>query len=337
MMNKSKIDWTDFTWNPVTGCPRGCYYCYAAKQARRFCGDIRLNKSSPQITRTAPDAKTYILEQPFRNDAGRVIPFPAGFAPTLHRYRLPMPAQKKKPANIFVCSMGDLFAPQIPTRWIVDVFDACAAAPWHTYLFLTKYPERYRELEQVALLPHAENFWYGTTVTRQADTYRLADLPAPPLHRFASVEPLLEAVNIAEASDTPPIDWLIVGAETGNQKGKHAPSRAWLEAIQAWASTNGVPVLFKESAELYEAWGSPIPHQFPEGITLNKPDVIPHCDACEFCYTVDQGKRGKAYFCVSAWADEGYPDRGDRHIPGRYTRTSPPWCPRRKEGAGDEL
>lgn len=143
VMNKSKIDWCDFTWNPVTGCPKGCHYCYARKQARRFCGDVRLNLSSKQITNVSHSGgRAYVLEQPFKSEAGKPILFPTAFATTLHRYRLPMPAQKKKPANIFVCSMGDLFSPSVPIRWIVDVLDACLAAPWHNYMFLTKYPER---------------------------------------------------------------------------------------------------------------------------------------------------------------------------------------------------
>ena len=74
MMNKSKIDWCDFTWNPVTGCTRGCEYCYAAKQARRFCGDVRLNLTSPQIVDAG--GRAYILEQPFKSDRETTIPFP---------------------------------------------------------------------------------------------------------------------------------------------------------------------------------------------------------------------------------------------------------------------
>ncbi len=76
-----------------------------------------------------PAGRVYTLEQPFKNEQGRVIPFPMGFQPTFHRYRLSMPERTKKPANVFVCSMGDLFAPVIPTWWILDVLDACTAAP----------------------------------------------------------------------------------------------------------------------------------------------------------------------------------------------------------------
>ncbi len=71
-MNKSAIDWCDFTWNPVTGCPKGCHYCYARRQARRFCGDVRLNLASGQITTvTTLGGRAHILEQPFKNEIGR--------------------------------------------------------------------------------------------------------------------------------------------------------------------------------------------------------------------------------------------------------------------------
>lgn len=144
MMNKSAIDWCDFSWNPVTGCNFGCEYCYAQRQATRFAGNIRMNMTSEQLKTEA--AGLYVLEQPFKNYTGAVLPFPAGFAPTFHKYRLGDPAKKKKPANIFVCSMADLFGDWIPDEWIEAVFEACKAAPQHNYLFLTKSPGRYQTL-----------------------------------------------------------------------------------------------------------------------------------------------------------------------------------------------
>lgn len=144
MMNKSAIDWCDFSWNPVTGCNFGCEYCYAQRQATRFAGNIRMNMTSEQLKTEA--AGLYVLEQPFKNYTGAVLPFPAGFAPTFHKYRLGDPAKKKKPANIFVCSMADLFGDWIPDEWIEAVFEACKAAPQHNYLFLTKSPGRYQIL-----------------------------------------------------------------------------------------------------------------------------------------------------------------------------------------------
>ena len=85
MMNKSEIDWCDFSWNPVTGCRRGCEYCYARNQARRFSGDVRVNVTDPQIhAEDGPAGKIYTLPQPFKNSRGTTIPHPAGFEPTFH-------------------------------------------------------------------------------------------------------------------------------------------------------------------------------------------------------------------------------------------------------------
>ena len=114
MMNKSAIDWCDFSWNPVTGCNFGCEYCYARRQATRFSGNTRLNMTNEQLK--TETAGLYILEQPFKNYNGAVLPFPVGFAPTFHKYRLGDPAKKKKPANIFVCSMADLFGAETGHR-----------------------------------------------------------------------------------------------------------------------------------------------------------------------------------------------------------------------------
>lgn len=333
MMNKSKIDWCDFTWNPVTGCTRGCPYCYAAKQAHRFCGDTRFNRTSPQIAEIGD--RLYILEQPFKSDRDTTIPFPVGFRPTFHRYRLSMPAEKLKPGTIFVCSMGDLFNRDIPTRWIMEVFDACAAAPQHNYLFLTKFPERYQELEHLALLPHESNFWYGTTITELSDADRITKLPAAG-HRFVSVEPIHGPIDldfIAAPQPWPPVEWVIVGAETGNQKGKAAPERSWISGLAGWAHRNGVPILMKDSRELRAAMGDKLVQEFPAGLEpMPQDNSIPHCKECEHREETPQGRRGTAIACQIGWDGKGgYDDRPARPVLGRYTRSSPPWCPRRKE------
>ena len=326
MMNKSKIDWCDFTWNPVTGCPRGCAYCYARKQAGRFCGDIRLNKASEQITHAGDG--TYILEKPFRNNKDTVTPFPVGFAPTFHKYRLPLPEQKKKPAVVFVCSMGDLFAPIIPTRWIAEVFDACAAAPWHTYLFLTKYPQRYQQLEHLALLPHAENMWYGTTITDLDDADRILKLP-PTVHRFVSIEPIHGPIDldcIAPPEPWPPVEWVIVGAETGNQKSKVTPERSWIAGLAGWAHRNGVPVLQKDSDEMRAVLGKEPCQEFPKQIPhIDIP--IPHCSECE-AHTAEFRNHDPIHNFTKynhTCSAGGAP----RKIRGRDARTSPSWCPKR--------
>ena len=125
-MEKTKIDWADSTWNPVTGCLHGCEYCYAKRIARRF-GD----KAAEGVT--------------IRNQYIKLKdePYPYGFDPTFHRYRLDRPKIWTKARNIFVCSMADLFGEWVPDEWINTVFAACLEAPQHNYLFLTKNPGQY--------------------------------------------------------------------------------------------------------------------------------------------------------------------------------------------------
>lgn len=103
MMNKSLIEWCDFTWNPVTGCQHGCLYCYAAKQANRFSGNVLINKTSEQLRKEWDERGTrWVLEKPFKNEIGKVTPFPVKFEPMFREYCLPMPAQKKKTGG-YIC------------------------------------------------------------------------------------------------------------------------------------------------------------------------------------------------------------------------------------------
>lgn len=319
MMNKTKIEWCDFTYNPVTGCRHKCEYCYARRQAQRFCGDIRLNKTSDQLQNAGNGL--WILEEPFKNNQGKVIPLPVGFEPTLHRYRLPMPAQKKKPANIFVCSMADLFGEWVPDEWIREVFDACKAAPWHNYLFLTKNPQRYCKLANAGKLPELDNFWYGSTITKAGECMFAGSIH---WNTFLSIEPLLEPLDVGIGSFGG-AKWIIVGAETGNRAGKVKPERVWIENIVEAARLTQAAVFMKDS--LLEIWEDPLIQQFPKALQL-KEDIIPHCDGCEHHMTTPEGKRGERHVCKIGTAIHL------RHIPGRYARTSPPWCPKR--GGGDQ-
>ena len=321
MMNKSKIEWCDFTWNPVTGCRHGCPYCYAAKQARRFSGDVRLNKSSEQLQRD--ENGLYILDKPFKNQVGKVIPDPVGFEPIMHRYRLPMLAQKKKPAKIFVVSMGDLFGSWVPDSWIEEVFRACDAAPWHTYMFLTKNPHRYIELAEKGILRTGDNFWYGATVNNSADFIppcRAEDLSKlKGVKKFLSIEPLLGEITGIALENLKHFDWIIVGAETGVQRNKVVPEKDWIKNIVMTCRMEKIPVFLKDNIK--EAWGEDLIQEWPAGMPMDKGNDVPQCKECEHCKITPEGKRGNRHYCR----------KEDRHVLGRYARTSPPWCPFRKE------
>lgn len=182
-MNKTKIEWCDSTWNPVTGCLNDCEYCYAKKIANRFGGWFY---TPGKLAMNIAEDKTYIATikkyygeaketeygkiaditavSPFLKRNGSKAPYPFGFIPTFHRYRLDEPKKWTKPRTIFVCSMADLFGAWVPDEWIEEVFSACEKASQHTYIFLTKNPRRYSELAKVGKLPRKDNMWYGSTL-----------------------------------------------------------------------------------------------------------------------------------------------------------------------------
>lgn len=253
MINKTPIEWCTHTWNPVTGCRNGCPYCYARSIANRFGTNrsesiyLKDHVANGEVvvipgndTRTLTDAMFEVNAPVYDN------PYPFRFRPTFRRYLLDELRKSRTAKDIFVCSMADLFGDWVPLRWIRDVLDACSAAPKHRYLFLTKNPARYDQLNQFALLPREKNFWYGATVTRTADFERW------PLwlwhNEFLSVEPLLGRVELHKAHIISP-RWVIVGAETGNYRpvNKVTPERAWVDEIAAFCEKRGIPVFYKDS------------------------------------------------------------------------------------------
>ena len=181
----TKIQWCDETWNPVTGCSpisAGCDHCYAARMAKRLAGRFGYSADDP-------------------------------FKPTLHKGRLDQPSRWKKPRRIFVCSMGDLWHPAVPEQWRIRVFWAAAAAPWHTYLFLTKRPPRPTFIGE-------PNWWFGVTYEDTPAAYNRGHftfLQGHPecSHRFISYEPALEQVEWGGVLSGRKYHWLICGAETG--------------------------------------------------------------------------------------------------------------------------
>ena len=238
MGDKTKIDWCDASWNPVTGCLHGCEYCYARRIAERFGWET--------------DAEMlHDVHLPQRNMIGNINPYPYGFAPTILRYKLDEPQRWKKPRTIFVCSMADLFGEWVPDEWIIDVLDACRRAPQHRYLFLTKNPMRYDALEDAGIItPEDDNFWLGSTTT---DINHDLMHYASGQHTFQSCEPMLapwpeaREPNRESAENGWLPEWVIFGAETGNRKGKVVPEKGWIDNAVRMCRNMGAAVFMKES------------------------------------------------------------------------------------------
>lgn len=254
-MNKTKIDWCDSTWNPVTGCLHGCEYCYARSIANRFGCHAK----------TENDVEVVI--HPWENsESGKILPYPFDFHPTFHKYRL-SEYQNKKGRNIFVCSMADLFGSWVPDSWINEVMTACEAAPQHNYLFLTKNPERY---EQYGVAAGNGNVWYGTSITRKEDIKKAALLPLQ-CKRFVSIEPLLEDIEPEDDALYNFADWFIIGAETGRRKNKVITERKWIEDIVNECRKNNKPVFMKSS--LAAIWDEPLIKEFPKQLSNENEDL----------------------------------------------------------------
>lgn len=229
-MDKTKIEWCDSTWNPITGCLNGCEYCYARRIAERFGGKQK-------------SANVFEENEPVIGEDGKALAYPHSFSPTLHRYRLGE-YEKKKGRTIFVCSMADLFGDWVPDEWIEEVFKACEKAPQHRYLFLTKNPRRYVGLAEDGKLPAKDNMWYGTTATMPDEQFFWGG----EWHTFVSVEPMLQDY-CGEMGETGYIfeQWAIVGAETGNRKGKVTPEKSWIDAMTKACIERGICLFMKDS------------------------------------------------------------------------------------------
>jgi len=237
-VNKTKIEWADSTWSPVTGCYHNCEYCYARRIAERFgAGWETANGGLP------------VLDEPARGmRCGKirssVEPYPYKFTPTFHRYKLDEPQHWKKPRTIFVCSMADLFGEWVPDEWIEAVFAACKKAPQHRYLFLTKNPQRYINLAKAGKLPEGENMWYGTTVTTPDMPFFWGD----GWNTFVSIEPIQADFGKAgKHINKGHTQWVIVGAETGNRKEKTVPKKEWIDGIIHTCKEAGSPLFMKDS------------------------------------------------------------------------------------------
>lgn len=246
-MNKSKIEWCDHTWNPITGCRHNCPYCYARRMTARFAGDVRLNLMAKKdyVAESAADNSdnVFVLDKPMLNETEKILVYPFGFEPTYHRYRLDYPKKLKMGNNIFVGAMADMFGKWVPDNWIEEIIQVCIENPIHNYLFLTKNPERYMEIGVPAGL---ENMWYGTTITCDADADRFNYLPAG-CNTFVSIEPLMGDIVAKHNVMFRQVNWIIIGAETGRNKNKIVPEFEWIKDIVLEADKNAVPVFMKDS------------------------------------------------------------------------------------------
>lgn len=183
MSNKSPIEWTESTWNPITGCNKispGCKNCYAEKLAYRL---------------KAMGQKNYVN----------------GFKLTLQPHMLELPLKWKKPQTIFVNSMSDLFHKDVPEDYIIQVFEIMNKAYWHRFQVLTKRAERIAELSD--FLKWSENIWMGVSVENKNYIHRIDYLRGTKAHiKFLSLEPLLSPLKNLNLEN---IDWVIVGGESG--------------------------------------------------------------------------------------------------------------------------
>jgi len=261
MGDKTKIEWADASWNPITGCTpisEGCANCYAKRMATRLAGRCG-----------------YSVEAPFRV--------------TDHPDKLDVPRQWKRHRRVFVCSMGDLFHEGVSDRGLARVLDACADCPQHVFMLLTKRPERMARVFRPGTVRALPNVWLGVTAENQA---RLDErvpwlLKTTASVRFASFEPLLGPVDfsnfdpgygmnswnmlggsgfvdgIGEVEKMPfgCLSWVIVGAETG--PGKRPMNLDWARSIRDQCVEAGVPFFFKKDSNGNHELDGRVHEEFP--------------------------------------------------------------------------
>ena len=212
MANPSSIEWTEYTWNPVTGCTKisaGCKYCYAERMAKRL---------------KAMGSDRY------RN----------GFRVTLHESQVDLPRSWRSPRLVFVNSMSDLFHVAVPDAFIAKVFATMAATPQHTYQVLTKRSDRVKAM--APKLPWPKNVWMGVSIEADRVIARVDHLRnVPAAVRFLSCEPLIGPLTRLVLDG---IDWVIVGGESGPRA--RPMDATWVSDIHLKCIAAGVPFFFKQ-------------------------------------------------------------------------------------------
>lgn len=223
----SKIEWTEVTWNPVTGCDRvsaGCDNCYALTLAKRL---------------KAMGAAKYQVD-------GNPITSGPGFGVTIHPQALKQPFKWRSPKTVFVNSMSDLFHARVPKSFVHDVFDVIRDTPQHTYQVLTKRASRVRKI--AAEFDWPANLWLGVSVEDASVVDRIDDLRGVPAAvRFLSCEPLIGPLDQLDLTG---IGWVIVGGESGHTA--RAIEKSWVDEIRDQCLGEKVPFFFKQ-------WGGRTP------------------------------------------------------------------------------
>ncbi len=213
-MNKTKIEWTNYSINPIKGlCKRACWYCYAKKMYQRF----KWNSTIKFIPEELDKIKHI-----------------------------------KKPSRIFICSTHDLFGEWIPDKWIFNIITKLQTYPQHTFLLLTKNPNRYRDFT------FRKNFWLGMTVDSSCECYggSFWHINHP---TFVSVEPLLKEITFSEPINT---NWIIIGALTGPKKNIYYPREQWIRKILTQVDRYNIPVFMKNNLKRY--WEGEFRQEFPK-------------------------------------------------------------------------
>ena len=212
MAQATSIEWTEATWNPVTGCTKvspGCKHCYAERMARRL----------------------QAMGQPRYTE---------GFRVTLQEDLVEMPLHWRKPRMIFVNSMSDLFHEEVPVEFILRVFETMRQASWHTFQVLTKRADRLHALRES--LPWPDNVWMGVSIESERTLWRKPRLTAVPAAvRFLSLEPLLGPLP---SLDLEAIHWVIVGGESG--PGARPMAAEWVRDIRRRCFDQKVAFFFKQ-------------------------------------------------------------------------------------------
>jgi protein gp37 len=240
MATNSSIEWTEATWNPLTGCTKispGCKHCYAERLAKRLKAMGNPNYSN-------------------------------GFRLTLHEHALKLPLTWKKPRFIFTNSMSDLFHNDVPEEFVQQVFDVMRRAHWHTFQVLTKRSERLLEISPRIEWP--ANVWMGVSVENQDYAFRAEHLRQTNAQtRFLSVEPLIGPVSDIKLNG---IHWVIVGGESGP---KARPLKEeWVVALRDQCIKEGVAFFFKQWGGLTPKAGG----RLLAGRTWDEMPVSPHLE-----------------------------------------------------------